>query len=103
MNLLYCLSNSSAGNVPRVLIVIHGCGVTRPNNARKCAHNLIQHPYTCRISVRHKLASFELAAVRPTPAMLSIMLPPLTMPVVAIRNFRPDRELGQDSPKKSTK
>jgi hypothetical protein len=38
------------------------------------------------------LASFELVAARPTPAMLSMMLPPLTMPVVAIRNFRPNRE-----------
>jgi hypothetical protein len=46
-----------------------------------------------RTLVRHRLASFEPSAARPTPAMLSMMLPPLTMPVVAIRNFRPDSEL----------
>jgi hypothetical protein len=75
-------------NRPGVLtsICIRGCGVTRTNNARY----LIPHPYTFRNSVRHKLASFELAAARPTPAMLSMMLPPLTIPVVAIKNFRPN-------------
>lgn len=35
----------------------------------------------------HRPASPVVA--RPTPAMLSIMLPPLTIPVVAIKNLRP--------------
>ena len=43
----------------------------------------------------HRFASFEPAAAPPTPAMLSIMLPPLTMPVVAIRNFRPHKQVGK--------
>jgi hypothetical protein len=43
----------------------------------------------------HRFASFEPATALPTPAMLSIMLPPFTMPVVAIRNFRPHKQVGQ--------
>lgn len=40
----------------------------------------------------HRFASFDPAAAPPTPATLSIMLPPFTIPVVAIRNFRPHNE-----------
>jgi hypothetical protein len=76
----------------------HGCSTDtsnlKPGSRSPRVHETSVTPSTLLIAL-HRLASFELAPARPTPAMLSIMLPPLTIPVVAIRNFRPNNQFGK--------
>jgi len=69
------------------LAAVFDIGSGSGQHCKSIPHYIQSIPF--RTFVRHRLASFELAAARPTPAMLSIILPPFTIPVVAIRNFRP--------------